>query len=48
VLITLLVMTVVGFAGSMRLTGEMAAEGQREAARQPAQTPATSAASASP
>jgi MFS family permease len=48
VLVVLLVMTAIGFTGSLRLRGSMAAERQREAARHPSQTPATSAASASP
>jgi predicted MFS family arabinose efflux permease len=48
VLVVLLAMTAIGFAGSTRLTRELTAERQREAARQPSQTPATSAASARP
>ena len=47
VLCVMLAITGVGFAGSLRLSREMAAEGQRDAARQPSQTPATSAAGAS-
>jgi MFS family permease len=47
VLGVMLAVTALGFAGSTRLTVELAAERQREAARQPSQTPATSAARAS-
>jgi MFS family permease len=46
VLGVMLVITAIGFAGSTRLSGKMA-EGQREAARTPSQTAATSAARAS-
>jgi predicted MFS family arabinose efflux permease len=47
VLGVMLAITAIGFLGSTRLTGELAAERQREAARTPAQTPATPAARAS-
>ena len=41
------VMTLVGLvAGSLRLLGELTAQGQREAARHPSQTPDTSPAAA--
>jgi predicted MFS family arabinose efflux permease len=48
VLGALLIITVVGIAGSLRLTGELAAVRQRDATRHPSQTPATSGAAASP
>jgi len=48
VLGVMLAITGIGFAGSLRLSREMAAEGQRDAARQPSQTAATSPAGASP
>jgi predicted MFS family arabinose efflux permease len=46
VLGVVLLIALAGFAGSLRLAGSMAAERQPDAARQPSQTPATSAAGA--
>jgi MFS family permease len=46
VLVVMLAITAVGFAGSTRLAREMEVAPQRDAARQPSHTPATSAATA--
>jgi predicted MFS family arabinose efflux permease len=48
VLGTVLAITAIGVVGSTLLTRDMAVERQREATRQPSQTPVTSAAGASP